>query len=247
MSRAVMMVPTSEYNNLVNHYKGSITENTLLGKAGRLAAEKDLVLRNKRLPDDLAVAVARGKSRQLNRLTRRIRTGSVSDSGGRADTDEDPDAMLYGPVENLLKQIQRQTKRQPAQAAPPPPPPPRRRQRPALSRAPKKKTPVSKKKTTPSLTQSVKKGAWSSIKKKLGFKSPSPPVTPSQSEGGSDDDDDDDEEFDSDGYETPKGAVGGKKKTPRALKRIQTSSGWVDWKEGEIQRKHPLKKKSKSD
>lgn len=151
MSRAVMMVPTSDYNNLVNYYKGSITENTLLGKAGRLAAEKDFVLRNKRLPDDLAVTLARGKSRQLNRLTRRIRTGGVSDSGGRADPDEDPDAMLYGPVENLLKQIQRQTKRQPAQAAPPhppppPPPPPRtprrpKPRRPTSARAPKKKNP----------------------------------------------------------------------------------------------------------
>lgn len=146
MSRAVMNVPTNDYNNLVNSYKGRITENALLNKAGRLAAEKDLVLKNKRLPDDVAIAIARGKGRALNKLTRRIRTGSVKASGARVDDDDE--AMLYAPMENTLKQILKQTKR-PRIPNPPPPPP---LQRP-LYRTPvrRPKTPASSAKKKDSL------------------------------------------------------------------------------------------------
>lgn len=148
MSRAVMMVPTNDYNNLVNSYKGRITENALLNKAGRLAAEKHLVLKNKRLPDDVAIAIARGKGRALNKLTRRIRTGSVKASGARVDDDDDDKAILYAPMENTLKQILKQTKR-PRIPTPPPPPP---LQRP-LYRTPvrRPKTPASSAKKKDSL------------------------------------------------------------------------------------------------
>lgn len=256
MSRAVMMVPTNDYNNLVNYYKGAITENALLNKAGRLAAEKHLVLKNKKLPDDVAVAIARGKGRALNKLTRRIRTGSVKASGARVEDDDDGDrAMLYAPMENTLKQILKQTK-PPRVPIPPPPPPLRYTSPPPLYRSPVRrvktparsttKTPVSTtKKTSPSLTKSVKSGMWKSLKKSLGFKvdPPSPSGTESEWTSASEDDD---EEVDSDDYqETPKGAKGGKK-TPRALKRIKPSSGWVDFTKGKIKRKHPLQKKKKN-
>lgn len=115
------MVPTSDYNNLVNYYKGAITENALLNKAGRLAAEKQLVLTNKKIPKDLTLAIARGKGRKLNKLTRRIRTGSKKSGGPLADED-DEDAMLYAPMENTLKKFLKQTKR-PAIPIPPHPPP----------------------------------------------------------------------------------------------------------------------------
>ena len=97
--------------------------------------------------------------------------------------------------------------------------------------------------------KAVKSGVWSSLKKSLGFKgdTPSPSVTKTDESSPSDDDDDEESDAsESEGYEeTPKGAYGGKKKTPRALKRIKPSSGWVDYTEGEIKRKHPLSKKKK--
>ena len=38
----VMMVPVQDFNRLQDYYKGQITENALLDKAGRLAAEQQI-------------------------------------------------------------------------------------------------------------------------------------------------------------------------------------------------------------
>ena len=43
----VIMVPSEELNRLTNYYQGKITESTLLNKAGRLAAEQQLILEDK--------------------------------------------------------------------------------------------------------------------------------------------------------------------------------------------------------
>ena len=40
MTEEVMMVPTKQFDQLVQYYKGEITDNALLNKAGRLAAER---------------------------------------------------------------------------------------------------------------------------------------------------------------------------------------------------------------
>ena len=49
------MVPSEELNRLSNYYQGKITESALLNKAGRLAAEQQLILEDKSIPDSLAV------------------------------------------------------------------------------------------------------------------------------------------------------------------------------------------------
>ena len=41
------MVPTKEFDQLVQCYKGEITDNALLNKAGRLSAESHVILRDK--------------------------------------------------------------------------------------------------------------------------------------------------------------------------------------------------------
>jgi len=51
----VMMVPAKEFKQLENYYKGQITESALLNKAGRLAAEQHLILKDKSIPDSIAV------------------------------------------------------------------------------------------------------------------------------------------------------------------------------------------------
>ena len=51
----VVMVPSEELNRLTNYYQGKITESALLNKAGRLAAEQQLILEDKSIPDSLAV------------------------------------------------------------------------------------------------------------------------------------------------------------------------------------------------
>ena len=53
------MVPADELNRLSNYYQGKITENALLNKAGRLAAEQQLILEDKSIPDSLAVRMVK--------------------------------------------------------------------------------------------------------------------------------------------------------------------------------------------
>lgn len=47
MPQEVMMVKPEEFNNLVQYYKGEISDNVLLNKAGRVAAETHLLLQDK--------------------------------------------------------------------------------------------------------------------------------------------------------------------------------------------------------
>ena len=64
MAEEVMMVPTKDYANLVNYYKGQISESTLLNKAGRLAAERRMILSNPSIPDAMAVQMVQPKARE---------------------------------------------------------------------------------------------------------------------------------------------------------------------------------------
>ena len=124
-----MMVPTKDYANLVNYYKGQITESTLLNKAGRLAAERRMILSNPSIPDAMAVQMVQPKARELNRLTKRIRMGHVRFAPSptiKDDEDEDGDeeddaSMLNAPLENTLKKLLKRTKTPIAPKTPAPP------------------------------------------------------------------------------------------------------------------------------
>ena len=48
MTEEVMMVPTKEFDRLVQYYKGEITNNALWNKAGQLAAESHSVINHSR-------------------------------------------------------------------------------------------------------------------------------------------------------------------------------------------------------
>lgn len=153
-----MMVPTGDYNNLVNYSKGAITKNALLNKAGRLAAERQLVLTNKNVSQEMALTIAKTKGRQLNRLTRRIQTGSKQESLPAGNYNDD-DAVLYDPMENTFKKILKHTKRKVPLPRPPPPwprpPPPW----------------ITPKLKTGSLKKAMTTGGLKGLRKKLGLKS----------------------------------------------------------------------------
>ena len=59
MTEEVMMVPTQEFERLQDYYKGQISQSALLNKAGRLAAEKHLILSNLKIPDATAVRMTK--------------------------------------------------------------------------------------------------------------------------------------------------------------------------------------------
>ena len=97
-----MMVPAKDYQNLVDKYKGRITESTLLNKAAKTAAERELILKDPRISASTALALTKPKAREVRKLTRRIHTGNASSA---PPPQEDDDAMLNSPIENSLKKL----------------------------------------------------------------------------------------------------------------------------------------------
>ena len=76
MTEEVMMVPTQEFERLQDYYKGQISQSALLNKAGCLAAEKHLILSNRKIPDATSVRMTKPLAREQARLTEQIRTGT---------------------------------------------------------------------------------------------------------------------------------------------------------------------------
>ena len=99
----VMMVPVQEFKRLQDYYKGQMTENAFLNKAGRLAAEEQLILKDKRIPDSMAIKMTKPLSSEQGRLVKRIRTGKTGPMTFQGT--EEPEGMVDAPVERLLKEI----------------------------------------------------------------------------------------------------------------------------------------------
>ena len=214
MAKEMMMVPTSDYNNLVNYYKSRLTESTLLNKAGRLAAERHKILTDPTIPD--ATALAMTKAKELSRLTKRIRTGGTTHrttvTGGKDDDDDD--AMLVTPLEHKLDKILRATEKTLKQQLPTPVVPPTRRRQ--LLKTPKKQ-PV---KTEEASTS--KKSGWISSMKRGALKGMGQSMGVNVSRTSDTDSDD----------ESATRQNKKKKPTPKAVKRLRAAPGWEDWTEG---------------
>ena len=186
MAKEMMMVPTSDYNNLVNYYKSRITESTLLNKAGRLAAERHKILADPTIPDSVALAMTKPKAKELSRLTKRIRTGGrTHGTTVTRDKDEDDDAMLVSPLENKLDKILRATEKTLKQQPPTPLVPPTRRRK--LPKTPKKQ-PVKPEQASTSKKESgwissMKHGALKGLGQSMGVNVSRTSDTDSDDEG----------------------------------------------------------------
>ena len=216
MAKEMMMVPTSDYNNLVNYYKSRITESTLLNKAGRLAAERHKILADPTIPNAVALAMTKPKAKELSRLTKRIRTGGTTRgttvTGGKED--EDDDAMLVSPLEHKLDKILRATEKTLKQQPPTPGvPPTRRRQLPKTPKKhPVKQEEASTKSTKSGWISSIKSGALKGLGTSLGVNVSRTSETDSDDEGAT--------------------RQKKKKPTPKAVKRLRAAPGWEDFTEG---------------
>ena len=73
MTDGVMYVPVQDFKRLQDNYKGQMTENALLDKAGRLAAEEHLTLKDKLIPGSMAVKMSKSLSPEQGRFVKRIR------------------------------------------------------------------------------------------------------------------------------------------------------------------------------
>ena len=100
----VMMVPVNELKQLENYYKGQITESALLNKAGRLAAEQQLIFNDKSIPPSVAVSMTKPLVNEQTKLVKRVRSGTTTPAIYRG-TEEPEGPTAAGPLENLLKQL----------------------------------------------------------------------------------------------------------------------------------------------
>ena len=101
-----MMVPTKEFDQLFHYYKGEITDNALLNKAGRLAAESHVILRDKSIPDSIAIKKIKPLARQRGRFTERIRQiGPLSSNSADVSEEEDKEegALVKGPLKTMFR------------------------------------------------------------------------------------------------------------------------------------------------
>ena len=115
MTQEVMIVPTKEFDQLVQYYKGGITDNALLNKAGRLAAESHVILGDKSILDSIAIKQIKPLARQRGRLTKRIRqVGPLSSNSaavGEEEEEEEEGDLVKGPLETMFKQLIKNTSR----------------------------------------------------------------------------------------------------------------------------------------
>ena len=100
------MIPQKELDQLVQYYKGELTENALLNKAAHLATQKHVLLADPKLPASIVKAQTKPISQELTQLIRRLRQfpgGAGAAGGAPGDGDEldeeDEGGLVTGPVE----------------------------------------------------------------------------------------------------------------------------------------------------
>ena len=105
------MIPHQDLEQLIQYYKGELTENALLNKAATLAAKKHVLLANLQLPPALVNAQTKPLSQELTKLTKRIRQfpggEGVGAPGGPPDEEGEEEAgdLVTGPVGQWLKRM----------------------------------------------------------------------------------------------------------------------------------------------
>ena len=105
------MIPHQDLEQLIQYYKGELTENALLNKAATLAAKKHVLLANSQLPPALVNAQTKPLSQELTKLTKRIPqfpggvgVGAPGGPPGEEGEEEAGD-LVTGPVEQWLKRM----------------------------------------------------------------------------------------------------------------------------------------------
>ena len=104
------MIPHQDLEQLIQYYKGELTENALLNKAATLAAQKHVLLADPQLPPALVNAQTKPLSRELTKLTKRIRqfpggVGVGAPGGPPGEEEEEAGDLVTGPVEQWLKRM----------------------------------------------------------------------------------------------------------------------------------------------
>ena len=104
------MIPHKDLEQLIQYYKGELTENALLNKAAALAAKKHVLLANPQLPPALVNVQTKPLSQELTKLTKRIcqfpgGVGVGAPGGPPGEEEEEAGDLVTGPVERWLKRM----------------------------------------------------------------------------------------------------------------------------------------------
>ena len=104
------MIPHKDLEQLIQYYKGELTENALLNKAATLAAKKHVLLANPQLPPALVNVQTKPLSQELTKLTKRIcqfpgGVGVGAPGGPPGEEEEEAGDLVTGPVERWLKRM----------------------------------------------------------------------------------------------------------------------------------------------
>ena len=105
------MIPQKDLDQLIQYYKGELTENAPLNKAATLAAKTHVLLADPQLPAAIVNAKTKPLSQELTKLTKRIRqfpggavVGAPGGPPGEEGEEEEGD-LVTGPVEQWLKRM----------------------------------------------------------------------------------------------------------------------------------------------
>ena len=202
----VYMIPHKDLEQLIQYYKGELTENALLNKAATLAAQKHVLLANPQLPPALVNAQTKPLSQELIKLTKRIRqfpggvgVGAPGGPPGEEEGEEDTGDLVTGPVEQWLK---RMIKGSPSTPKPP-------------------------------ITSTTKKGKGAATTSKIPIKKGSPSTSRGDIRSRLEAIREQRKTLEKKLAESPWGKGKGKGKGPtREVERLKPLPGWEDWAQG---------------
>ena len=106
------LVSPADMEQLVDHYKGTLMENSRLTHAARLAAKQHVLLASPEIPPATKKIRLKALGPQVRRATRRVRTMNLPAAGGAAGADDD-DQFAQGPMETFLKTLIKSSTPQP--------------------------------------------------------------------------------------------------------------------------------------
>ena len=154
------MIPRKDLEQLIQYYKGELTENALLNKTATLAAQKHVLLANPQLPPAVVNAQTKPLSQELTKLTKRIRqfpggVGVGAPGAPPGEEEEEAGDLVTGPVEQWLK---RMIKGSPSSPKPPITPATKKGKGPAAttSKIPKKGSPSTSRGDTRSRLEAIR-------------------------------------------------------------------------------------------
>ena len=98
------LVSPADMERLVDHYKGTLMENSRLNHAARLAAKQHVLLASPEIPPATKKIRVKALGPEVRRATKRVRTMNLPAAGGAAGAD-DEDEFAQGPMETFLKTL----------------------------------------------------------------------------------------------------------------------------------------------